>query len=260
MCHSKLKNQKERKAKEINGRKLKRIYLLPCGKRILSDIDSSKANAIWTKIKTEVDKHGAVKTITQCKFKIRNLKDTFKKAKENNKKSGCEAQFPEYYDIFDDAIGHRDAVQLPKAVEVGTKEDCDIDESLEKQGEDCESDEEDNIEVSPGSNATRKRKNLHKEEKDQLDEDDEDTEFMLKLEQEKQTKDSKKTKKTKESSKSFYEQILDLLKEQLAAFKESEQRQQNSILTIIEKQNKTEKEERQKDREFFLQLGQLFSK
>ena len=57
---------------------------------------------------------------------------------------------------------------------------------------------------------------------------------MLKLEQEKQTKDSKKTKKTKESSKSFYEQILDLQKEQLAAFKESEQRQQNLILTIIE--------------------------
>ena len=48
---------------------------------------------------------------------------------------------------------------------------------------------------------------------------------MLKLEQEKQTKDSKKTKKTKESSKSFYEQILDLKKEQLAAFKKSEQRQ-----------------------------------
>lgn len=80
---------------------------------------------------------------------------------------------------------------------------------------------------------------------------------MLKLEQEKQTKDSKKTK---ESLKSLSEQILDLQKEQLAAFKESEQRQQNLILTIIEKQNETEEKERQKDREFFLQLGQLFSK
>ena len=80
---------------------------------------------------------------------------------------------------------------------------------------------------------------------------------MLKLEQEKQTKDSKKTK---ESLKSFSEQILHLQKEQLAAFKESEQRQQNLILTIIEKQNETEEKERQKDREFFLQLGQLFSK
>ena len=29
-----VENQKERKAKEINGRKLKRIYLLPRGKRI----------------------------------------------------------------------------------------------------------------------------------------------------------------------------------------------------------------------------------
>ena len=74
---------------------------------------------------------------------------------------------------------------------------------------------------------------------------------MLKLEQEKQTKDSKKTKKTKESSKLFYEPILDLQKEQLAAFKESEQRQQNLILTNIEKQNETEEKERQKDREFF---------
>ena len=149
-------------------------------KENLSDIESSKAKG---------DKHGTVKTIKQCKITIRNLKDTFKKAKENNKKSGCEAQFPEYYDIFDDAIGHRHAVQLPKAVEVGAKEDSDIDKSLEKQGEDCQSDEEDNIEVSPGRNTTRKRKKLHREEKDQLDEDDEDTEFMLKPEQEKQTKD-----------------------------------------------------------------------
>ena len=249
-----------KKSKRDKWTKAQTNILVAMWKENLSDIESSKANVIWTKIKTEVDKHGTVKTIKQCKIKIRNLKDTFKKAKENNKKSGCEAQFPEYYDIFGDAVGHRDAVQLPKAAEVGTKEDPDIDESLEKQGEDCESDEKDNIEVSPGSNATRKRKNLHKEEKDQLDEDDEDTEFMLKLEQEKQTKDSKKTKKTKESSKSFYEQIVDLEKQQLAAFKESEQRQQNLILTIIEKQNETEEKERQKDREFFLQLGQLFSK
>ena len=91
--------------------------------------------------KTEVDNHGTVKTIKQCKIKIRNLKDTFKKAKENNKKSGCKA--------------HRDAVHLLKAIEVGTKENSDIDESLKKQGEDCESDEEDNIEVSPGSNAKK---------------------------------------------------------------------------------------------------------
>ena len=67
-----------------------------------------------------------------------------------------------------------------------TKEDPDIDENPEKQGQDCESDEEDNIGAPPGSKTTRKRKNLHKEEKDQLDEDDKDTEFMLKLEQEQQ--------------------------------------------------------------------------
>ena len=76
----------------------------------------------------------------------------------------------------------------------------------------------------------------------------------------KQKQNSKKTKKTKESSKSFYEQILDLQKEQLPAFKESEQRQQNLIVTIIEKQNETKEKQCQKDREFFLQLGQLFSK
>ena len=170
-------------AEEPEGKKSKRDkwtkaqtnILVGMWKDNLSDIESSKANVIWTKIKTKVDKLGTVKTIKQCMIKIRNLKDTFKKAKEKNKKSGCEAQFPEHYDTFDDAIGHRDAVHLRKAIDVGTKEDSDIDESLEKQGEDCESDEEDNIEVSSGSNATRKRKNLHKEEKYQLDEDDEDT-------------------------------------------------------------------------------------
>ena len=84
------------------------------------------------------------------------------------------------------AIGHRDAAQPPKVAVARTKEDPDIDENPEKQGQDCESDEEDNIGAPPGSKTTRKRKNLHKEEKDQLDEDDKDTEFMLKLEQEQQ--------------------------------------------------------------------------
>ena len=47
---------------------------------------------------------------------------------------------PRDHDTPDDATGHRDAAQPPKAAEAGTKEDSDIDESLEKQGEDCESD------------------------------------------------------------------------------------------------------------------------
>jgi len=85
----------------------------------LNEIESAKCYNAWLKIKTEVDKFDNPKTIKQCKLKIRNLKDSFKKAKEENKKTGNEANFPEFYEIFDEILGERDGIKLTAAKEVG---------------------------------------------------------------------------------------------------------------------------------------------
>ena len=42
----------------------------------------------WGKIKVSVDAAGSAKSIHNCKDIIKNLKDTFKQAKDNNKISG----------------------------------------------------------------------------------------------------------------------------------------------------------------------------
>jgi len=68
--------------------------------RIVERIESAKCYNAWLKIKTEIDKLGNPKTIKQCKLNIRNLKDSFKKAKEENTKTGNEANFPEFYEIL----------------------------------------------------------------------------------------------------------------------------------------------------------------
>ena len=241
--------------------KIQTKTLVAMWKENLNDIESGKANMVWIKIKAEVDKYGTTKTVKQCKTKIRNLKDTFKKAKENNQKSGSAPNFPEFYDLFDDAIGHRDSVQLPEFTEVGLADT--ENETVDGQDEGDEFDDEyykSDDEVA----LTRKRKSINEEVnvKEKLQKYEEDGEFMSKLEQEKEQREAKKPQKTKEkeASKSFYEQVLNLQKEQLAALKESEQRQHDLLLSILEKQSQSDEKERQKDREFFLELGKLFSK
>ena len=90
----------------------------------LARIESSHCNKTWKKIQQEVDKLGPSKTIKQCELKIRNLKDVYKKAKEQNFKSGESPNFPNFYHLFDEAIGARDA-KLPKISEVGFKNEKD---------------------------------------------------------------------------------------------------------------------------------------
>ena len=52
---------------------------------------------IWVKIKAAVDNLGPNKTIKQCKEKMRNLKEAYKRAKESNKKTGATPSFPPYF-------------------------------------------------------------------------------------------------------------------------------------------------------------------
>ena len=49
-------------------------------------LESTKQYSVWMKIKVEIDKLGKEKLITQMKHKLRNLKDLYKQAKDNNKK------------------------------------------------------------------------------------------------------------------------------------------------------------------------------
>ena len=86
---------------------------------VFDQLESAQAHGAWSKIKYYVDKAGEAKTITQCKTKIRNLKDEYKKAKDNNNRTGASPVFPPYYHEFNQIYGDRDIVNIPNLAQVG---------------------------------------------------------------------------------------------------------------------------------------------
>lgn len=215
----------------------------------LNEIESAKCYNAWLKIKTEVDKFDNPKTIKQCKLKIRNLKDSFKKAKEENKKTGNEANFPEFYEIFDEILGERDGIKLTAAKEVGVSGISVV--TNEKLAEENELPqkavcEEEGSEILEEEKRSDKRKS-----NDGYESNDE---FLNELDEIR--KENGQPKKKKKPEKSFQEQIVELQKSQLDLFKESEKRQQELMVTVIENNRNS----RKKDRDFFLQLSQLLNK
>ena len=55
----------------------------------------------------------------QIKDKLRNLKDAYKQARENNKQTGKSPIFYPFYEDFDIIFGARDTVNLPPPKEAG---------------------------------------------------------------------------------------------------------------------------------------------
>ena len=70
-------------------------------------IESSRSHETQLKIRAEINKLGKEKTVLQCRNKIRNLKDIYNKAKENNGKTGSSPTFPQHFHNFDGVLGCR---------------------------------------------------------------------------------------------------------------------------------------------------------
>ena len=80
---------------------------------------------IWIKIKTDVNEKGPEKT-KQLKDKIRNLKDAYKAARDNSKKTGASPMYSPSFEDFDEVLGTRDVISTPFAREVGVLNKDDI--------------------------------------------------------------------------------------------------------------------------------------
>ena len=90
------------------------------------DLQTSKQHLIWIKIKTAVNEKGPGKTLKQLKEKIRNLKDAYKAACDNNKKTGASPTYSLYFEHFDEVLGIHDVVNTPFARKVGVLNQDDI--------------------------------------------------------------------------------------------------------------------------------------
>ena len=82
-------------------------------------MESSKSGEAWQKIVREVNKAGPFKSIKQCKDKLRNLKQSYKDAKSNNKTTGRPPKRSPFFDELDEVLGSRPIITKPGVIEVG---------------------------------------------------------------------------------------------------------------------------------------------
>ena len=112
------------KSKRDRWGKQQTAVLMNAWKDNVKIIESHNNHQGWNRIKAKVDEVGPEKTIKQIKDKIRNLKDLYKAAKDNNKKSGAEPQTSPHYDIFDEVLGTR-ACQNLNITQIGVEDQVD---------------------------------------------------------------------------------------------------------------------------------------
>ena len=88
-------------------------------KEYYNELETAKQHRLWAKIKVEIDKLDNPKSLKQIKDKLRNLKDAYKQARDNNKQTGKSPIFCPFYEDFDEIFVARDTVNLSYAKEVG---------------------------------------------------------------------------------------------------------------------------------------------
>ena len=88
-------------------------------KYLFQEIETFKQPSAWLKMKKEIDKKRISKSVTQIKNKLRNMKDGYKKAKDNNSQTGTSSMYPPFYNDFEEMLGSRDVINLKYVKEVG---------------------------------------------------------------------------------------------------------------------------------------------
>ena len=115
---------KERPGEKGNKReswtKEQSVILVNMWKDLFLEIKTFKQPSAWLKMKTEIDKKGLSKSITQIKSKLRNMKDAYEKSKDNNSKTVTSPIYPPFYNDFEEMLASRDVINLKYVKEVGT--------------------------------------------------------------------------------------------------------------------------------------------
>ena len=155
---------------------------------------------------------------------MRNLKDSYKKCKDENKKAENERSSCPYFDDFDRVLCSRNVVKLPEFYEAGAVDEENFQESPPHEETSAAKDDEEY------NSPTSKRNFSDFEENDTY------------------LTDHGKVKQASKKAKSFHEELLNLQREQIKMFEISEKRQADFQQEMLERQLEA-------DREFFLEFG-----
>ena len=82
------------------------------GNDLFQETETFKDPSAWLKMKTEIDKKRLSKSVTQIKNKLRNMKDAYKKAKDNDRPTGASPMYAPFYKDFEQMLGSRDVINL----------------------------------------------------------------------------------------------------------------------------------------------------
>ena len=102
----------ERRNKRESWTKEQSAILVNMWKDLFQEIETFKQPSAWLKMKTEIDRKGLSKSVTQIKSKLRNMKDAYKKEKDNNSKTGTSSMYPPFYNDFGEMLASRDVINL----------------------------------------------------------------------------------------------------------------------------------------------------
>ena len=209
-------------------------------------IRSSQSREGWALVVDAVNnvmgKDSVCRTLTQCKDKIKNLTAAYWAERKASEKTGSTPDFSWFYHTFDSIHGCRAVATLPEFKEAGL-------DTSPRNTNPCGS-EEPRCSFDPCENESEDLINQVVKEQDK----------------EKENKDNGKKKQKK---RDVQQQMLDIQIEQLEYLRESDkknrefigelEKQKQSFLAELHKQQKEDDmAEKERDRNFFLQFGQLF--
>ena len=109
----------ERGNKRESWTKEQGAILVKMQKDLFQEIETFKQSSAWLKMKQEIDKKGLPKSVRQIKSKLRNMKDAYKKAKDNNSQTGTSPIYPPFYNDFERMLAFRDVINLMYVKEDG---------------------------------------------------------------------------------------------------------------------------------------------
>lgn len=234
-------------------------------------LKSKDCNKAWAQILKNVNQHGCQRSLEQVKRKFGRIEETYVKCKDKNKnKTGEGLNTCPYYDDLDRLLCQKKKVNLPEFTEVGAvgavPDDVETPEPFigfqttePPAGAaggivDTEPDDDDyDVTTEPSEQPTAEKRKRKSDV-----ELDESFEYYEELKAEVKAKKQSK-ENGKERKKTFQEDLIDLQKEQMTMFRESEKQFQEFQKSLLEKQMEADAKEKENERKFFLEFAKVIS-
>ena len=269
----------KQKAKRVHWSAVQTNALVSAWQENYDILNSKDANKGWAQIVKIVNLHGTVRSLDQIKRKFAKIQEKYIKCKDaNSKKTGEGLHTCPYYEELDKLLHQKKKVKLPELTEVGAV-GVSGDETIENEVFDEENvsepseDSFDNLTepdnppepadnpVDPVADEPKKPTMEASGRKRKTQEDclESSFEYYEDLKEEVRNKNRSKATSGKEKKKTFQEDLIEIQKQQMQMFKDSEKQFQTFQTTLFEKQIAADALDKEKERTFYLEFAKIMA-